>query len=236
MNKILQRMTLMIVLLIAFGTMVSVYANNEVPKKKDDEQKKEVVVLDPNHSQAPSSEEAKNEIKKEDQSEYEKEIIQVPIQAPASVTGEKYQGSGTVIDFTSTGSKAFYTIQAKDRSIFYLIIDLDKTENNVYFLSEINGEELSLKEVTTSNRPQGISTQIFPQQMTSSPPSEQKSGAIFYIFVLMGSAGFVCWYYLKKIKPKQYIKKTTTNEDEELYFDEDFYDEEYEEFDSDDEE
>lgn len=227
-------MILISVLLMIFCAMLPAYANNAAPKKNKEEQKKEVAELDSNHSPVPASEDAKNEIKKEDQSEYEKEIIQVPIEAPASVTGEKYQGSGTVIDFTSTGSKAFYTIQAKDKSVYYLIIDLDKTENNVYFLSEINGEELSLKEVTAENRPQGISTQIFPQQMTSQP-NESKSGAWFYIFVLMGSVGFVAWYYLKKIKPKQGTKNAMTN-DEDLYFDEDFYDEEYEEFDSDGEE
>lgn len=229
MNKILRRMMIISVLIIIFCAILPAYANNGAQKKNKEEQKEKVVELDSNHSPVPSSEDAKNEIKKEDQSEYEKEIIQVPIEAPASVTGEKYQGSGTVIDFTSTGSKAFYTIQAKDKSVYYLIIDLDKTENNVYFLSEINGEELSLKEVTTENRPQGISTQIFPQQMTSQP-NESKSGGWFYILVLLGSAGFVVWYYLKKIKPKQATKNAMSNADEELYYDEDFYDEEYEEF------
>ena len=85
----------------------------------------------------------------EDQTNREKEIIKKPIDTPASVTGEKYNGSGTVVDFTTTGSKAFYTVKGADNSIFYIVIDMDKTENNVYFLSEINGEELSLEQITS---------------------------------------------------------------------------------------
>jgi L-fucose mutarotase/ribose pyranase (RbsD/FucU family) len=81
----------------------------------------------------------------------DKEILKMPIETPASVTGEKFNGSGTVVDFTTTGSKAFYTVQTTDHSVYYIIIDLDKTESNVYFLSEINGEELSLSEVASKD-------------------------------------------------------------------------------------
>lgn len=197
---------------------ISGYADPVEEKEKD-----KVVELDSNHSPVPTAEDPKNQLQKEDQSIREKEIVKVPIEAPASVTGEKYQGSGTVVDFTSTGSKAFYTIKARDNSVYYLIIDLDKTENNVYFLSEINGEELSLKEVTTDRKPQGIPTQMF---QPNKPNNNSSSNSTFYLIVLMASVAFIAWYYTKKIKSKKSISQESMPEDEGIYYDEDFYEKE----------
>ena len=40
----------------------------------------------------------------------EQKEVEIDIDTPASVTGEVMNGTGTVVDFTTTGSKAFYTI------------------------------------------------------------------------------------------------------------------------------
>ena len=75
----------------------------------------------------------------------------VEIETPASVTGQKIEGTGTVTDFSTSGSKAFYTITDKEHNVFYLIIDLDKTDNNVYFLSDINKSDLEGSPIPEEN-------------------------------------------------------------------------------------
>ncbi|MGV9042982.1 CD1107 family mobile element protein, partial [Clostridioides difficile] len=45
-------------------------------------------------------------------------------------------GTGTVVDnATDEDGKEFYTITTADESVFYLVIDKQKTSENVYFLN-----------------------------------------------------------------------------------------------------
>lgn len=74
---------------------------------------------------------------------------------PSSVTGQKFEGTGTVVDFVQTDTKTFYTIYTADDKIYYLIIDNTKDNNNVYFLREINEDELNFGyqyEVVNNNK------------------------------------------------------------------------------------
>ncbi|MGR5993235.1 CD1107 family mobile element protein [Bacillus cereus] len=68
------------------------------------------------------------------------------------MNGKKVDGTGTVTDFTTSGSKAFYTINDKDNNVFYLIIDLDKTQNNVYFLSDVKKTTLDGTATATTSK------------------------------------------------------------------------------------
>ncbi len=52
-------------------------------------------------------------------------------------------GTGTVVDnATDEDSKEFYTITAPDESVFYLVIDKQKTSENVYFLNAVTVDDL----------------------------------------------------------------------------------------------
>ena len=53
-----------------------------------------------------------------------------------------YDGTGTVIDDIENGSKHFYTIATDAGNVFYLIVDLDKESNNVYFLDTTKERDL----------------------------------------------------------------------------------------------
>ena len=53
-----------------------------------------------------------------------------------------YEGTGTVIDNVLNGSKQFYTIATDAGNVFYLIIDLDKENNNVYFIDTTKERDL----------------------------------------------------------------------------------------------
>ncbi|HEP1788352.1 TPA: DUF4366 domain-containing protein [Streptococcus suis] len=144
---------------------------------------------------------------------------QIKANTPASVTGEKFEGNGTVVDFSTSGSKAFYTIQDQNQQVFYLIIDLDKVENNVYFLSDISKDELA--KVPTSNSSSGLvpeTTEATQQVAVQDPVQEQpipesnNNGFLFSI-LLVGLLGAGAYYFMV-IKPKG-AKKTNQKPEEE---------------------
>ena len=157
-----------------------------------------------------------------DQSKREKEVIKKPIETPASVTGEKYRGSGTVVDFTTTGSKAFYTVKAPDHSVFYIVIDMDKTEDNVYFMSEINGEELNLSDVAPKpNTPTTEENKPTPPK-AEQPEQKKDSNLTFWLILILGSIGFIGYHLffgkLKNLNPllnKGSSNKEDTDENDE---------------------
>lgn len=169
--------------------------------------------------------ETKEEQEKKDQSIRDKEIINTPIETPASVTGERYKGSGTVVDFTTTGSKAFYTVKAQDNSVYYIVIDMDMTENNVYFLSEINGEELSLKEITAKSP---VPTETKPTQPVTNN-KKKGSNSVFWVVLIGAIALFgyqLAYGKLKNLNPLNKNKIEDPNNKKEEMKNKDIYQEE----------
>ena len=166
----------------------------------------------------------------------EKKEEEIEVETPASVTGKKVQGTGTVTDFTTSGSKAFYTITDKDHNVFYLIVDLDKTENNVYFLSDVKKSALD-GTVTASKDGGNVKPNILNQKQTeaekitastestSEQPKEESNNNSFLLIVLLIAAIGVALYYFLVIKKKK--NQTNTNEDEEVMED-DYYEDNFE--------
>lgn len=94
-----------------------------------------------------------------------KEVEQkIKVEAPSSVTGQKTEGQGTVIDFTTTNAKNFFTIKDKEGNIFYLIIDMEKTDNNVYFVSDVDKSTMENSGNTSNNN---INQQVTNQQQAT---------------------------------------------------------------------
>lgn len=152
---------------------------------------------------------------------------EVEIDTPASVTGQKIDGTGTVTDFSTSGSKAFYTIKDNEQNIFYLIIDLDKTDNNVYFLSDIKKSDLG-----ESENPKEIASQPPTEQVDSEKTEAPKeSGNGFLIAVLLIAViGVAAYYFLVMKKRHNRGKEQDEDEDEMMdgYEDEDVYNHENE--------
>ena len=73
---------------------------------------------------------------------------------PASAEPLSPPGTGTVIDSgTDEDGKEFYTIQAPDKAVFYLIIDRQRGTENVYFLDAVAAKDLlSLAEPEKKHR------------------------------------------------------------------------------------
>ncbi|QWG92856.1 CD1107 family mobile element protein [Bacillus mycoides] len=166
----------------------------------------------------------------------EKKEQEVEAQTPASVNGKKVDGTGTVTDFTTSGSKAFYTITDKDSNVFYLIVDLDKTQNNVYFLSDV--KKTTLDGTATASK-DGASVkpnvpnqqQVGAEKTTAStkPATEQpkgESGNNTFLLIVLGLAivGVAGYYFLVMKKKKN---QTKANEDEEVMED-DYYEDNFE--------
>lgn len=140
---------------------------------------------------------------------------EIKANTPDSVTGEKFEGNGTVVDFSTSGSKAFYTIQDQNQQVFYLIIDLDKVENNVYFLSDISKDELA--KVPTSDSSSGLvpETTEATQQVAvqEQPIPESNNNGFLFSILLVGLLGAGAYYFMV-IKPKG-AKKTNQKPEEE---------------------
>lgn len=137
---------------------------------------------------------------------------EIKAQTPASVTGEKMEGNGTVVDFSTSGSKAFYTIRDENQKVFYLIIDLDKTDKNVYFLSDVNKEQLE----TTSSIP----TQKTNEKLETTSPQTTKtvekksSNTGFLLTILVIALSGVVAYYFLIVKPKGKKVSKSDHEDD----------------------
>lgn len=150
----------------------------------------------------------------------------VDIETPASVTGQKIDGTGTVTDFSTSGSKAFYTITDTEQNVFYLIIDLDKTDNNVYFLSDINKSDLSAP-AENATKVEQPAEQV--QSANAEAPKEE-SGNGFLIAVLLIAVVGVAAYYFLVMRKRHNQKNEEDEENEEMNedYEDDFYEDEQE--------
>lgn len=123
-------------------------------------------------------------------------------------------GTGTVVDnATDEDGKEFYTITTADESVFYLVIDKQKTSENVYFLNAVTvddllplaeqGEELA-EEVTPEPEPEPTEpVEDVPEPEPEPEPEKPDSSLLSLLLVgavvlIGGGAG----YYFKIYKPK----------------------------------
>lgn len=66
-----------------------------------------------------------------------------PVSAPKSPTALTPSGQGTVVDnVTGEDGKEFYTISTPEENIFFLVVDKEREEENVYFLNAVTESDL----------------------------------------------------------------------------------------------
>jgi hypothetical protein len=146
----------------------------------------------------------------------------------------------SVTQTASEGTKVFYTISTKSGKIFYLVIDNSKSEDNVYFLTEVSENDLlnfTLSDTVTLPEEDSITAEVegsvdasYDTDSTETDAAEDdevqmpedKSGFGSKIFVIIILAlVFAGAYYVKVYKPKH-------EDDDEEYEEEDEAEEESE--------
>ena len=123
-------------------------------------------------------------------------------------------GTGTVVDnATDEDGKEFYTITTADESVFYLVIDKQKTSENVYFLNAVTVDDLlplakqgeePAEEVTPAPEPEPTE----PVEEVTEPepePEAEKTDSPLLSLLLIGAVVLIgggVGYYFKIYKPK----------------------------------
>lgn len=143
---------------------------------------------------------------------------------------------GDIISSAVKGGKEFYTIRTKSGKIFYLIVDMDKTDDNVYLLTEVSENDLlNFTDTDTVTLPQNqavmessLPLEIVEQEPETEPaekepeeeakPAEKtanNSGTILLmVLALVGVGGG--YYYLKFVRgKKESFEYDDEDEDEE---------------------
>ena len=167
-----------------------------------------------------------------------------------TITGieEKLGKAGETVDTIDQtarrGGKEFYTISTKSGKIFYLIVDNDRQEDNVYFLTEVGEKDLlnftlsdtvTLPQVNTVyaelEQPEPEPDPAPAEPETTDTPEEKKqeetsSPAVGYLMLFLAGAGaLLAGYYFKIYKPKhgfveeEEYEEETENGDEDTAFD-----------------
>ena len=140
-------------------------------------------------------------------------------------------GTGTVLDNAESGDgKEFYTITTANKNVFYLIIDRQRTNDNVYFLnpvterdllaladvSQVTGIPLITEMPVPTATPTAAATPEVSQTATPEPVPEESGGVnpqLIMALLLVG-AGFVAAYYFLVIRPKRQDKAVYKSEGE----------------------
>ena len=118
-------------------------------------------------------------------------------------------GTGTVVDnATDEDGKEFFTITTADEAVFYLVIDRQRSTENVYFLNAVTVSDLMAlaeQDQVPEAPPPVTEPDPEPEPDPAPEPEPQKTGgagmllAALAVLALGGGAG---WYF-KIYRPKQ---------------------------------
>ena len=119
-------------------------------------------------------------------------------------------GTGTVVDnATDEDGKEFFTITTPSENIFYLVIDRQRTENNVYFLNAVTEKDL-LALAEADPEPEVTEPVVQPEpdpEPVPEPESDPEKDTAFPVGNLLMVAavalvGGGAAYYFKVYRPK----------------------------------
>ena len=138
----------------------------------------------------------------------------LPVEQPPEPQPFTSDGTGTVVDnATDEDGKEFYTIQTPDEHVFFLVIDKQRTSENVYFLDAVTEKDLlSLAQAEKESEtvePEPEPTPA-PKEPTDEPepepapkPAKENSpvGTILLVLAVAVIGGGAGWYF-KIYRPK----------------------------------
>jgi hypothetical protein len=155
--------------------------------------------------------------------------------APSKLNPFTPDGEGEVVDNAlENDGKEFFTIDTEAGNVFYLVIDRQRSENNVYLLNAVTERDLAAlaegsggteSAVTTPEQP--VETQPPPQETPEPPPEAEEeppepasnngSMIVLVLIVIIGVGG--AGYYFKIVRGRNAAPDDTEGE----YDDEDEY-------------
>lgn len=121
------------------------------------------------------------------------------------------EGTGTVVDnATDEDGKEFFTITTPNENVFYLVIDRQRSEQNVYFLNAVTEKDLLAlaetdPEPEVAEVPAEPETEQTEEEPAPEPEPETDSGfpvgnLVMILGVLLAGGG--AGYYFKVYRPK----------------------------------
>jgi len=142
-------------------------------------------------------------------------------------------GTGTVMDNANSGDgKEFFTVSTPEGNVFYLIIDRQRNNDNVYFLNAVTEQDLMALAEPGDSTPSPLppTTSVSPEpdgqtpgeQEAVAPPAEKGGGSTSIILVVIAviAAGGL-GYYFKIVRPKRNAADDDDYADEQEDFDDD---------------
>ncbi|EJU22469.1 PF14283 domain protein [Peptoanaerobacter stomatis] len=156
-------------------------------------------------------------------------------------------GNATLVDQASNkDGKEFYTFTSPAGNQFFLIIDKQRSDNNVYFLDYVTEKDLISLAKKDKENPLITETpepEIKEEKPEEKPVEEEKSekkqnntGMVLILLLVTVGVGIVA-YYFKILKPKQELEAADDFEEIEFLTEEDTeHEEEFEDLDLDMEE
>lgn len=133
-----------------------------------------------------------------------------PAEEPATPKPFTPEGTGTVVDnATDEDGKEFFTITTPSENVFYLVIDRQRTDNNVYFLNAVTENDL-LALAEESPEPEvpepTVQPEPDPEPVTEPEPQPEKDtggnmGSLLIVLAVLLVGGGV-GYYFKVYRPK----------------------------------
>ena len=131
-----------------------------------------------------------------------------PIEEPPAEKPFTPDGTGTVIDnATDEEGKEFFTIMTPSENVFYLVIDRQRSTENVYFLNAVTEKDLlALAEISEEPAPTPAPVEPEPPTEEETPeeqPAKKNNTGLLVIVLLLAGVGGGVAYYFKVVRPKQ---------------------------------
>jgi hypothetical protein len=117
---------------------------------------------------------------------------------PASIDGLKLPGAATLKDYAEVVRKEFYTFLTADNTEFYLVIDMDKKENNAYFLQPVTDDDLK-DSVSKSDQAASFLEQLpaVPQTAEDAPKKKASFSNAWLAAILVGAGSILALLFRK---------------------------------------
>lgn len=118
-------------------------------------------------------------------------------------------GTGTVIDnATDEEGKEFFTIMTPSENVFYLVVDRQRTSENVFFLNAVTEKDLlALAEISEEPTPTPAPVEPEPtpeeEQPEEQPAEKGGNTGLLVMVAMVVLAGGGAAYYFKVLRPKQ---------------------------------